>query len=331
MMTKSRFPPQEEMSNMLSCSPRTVSTRLSRLHNNYILYHTYIIDVTRLGYQTFALISHERNQLLKKYEHYSLGTLPISLGLTRGALKVFQIPFWRHDVFSAIMDGLDPLYNFTLTDSYLCWNLTQLTPNPSTRWKYPPPILRGLQWNDKIIIDDSKVFYSLVPDITTQIKITTSHAKFLSFYYTHGTGQDVQLAEYTGLNNHSIARLWQDILEYQLIYPYTHVRNVGLDIPLWFVIVEKSPNQSNINRKDMIARITDHLRYFPFVKIFSSLETEDNQLFMLGEMRIPSTWYEDFAIHWEQLSDYDVIPLLGVTSQKYHLKRNIDVSKTYQE
>ncbi|MFW9854904.1 MAG: hypothetical protein ACFFFG_07570 [Candidatus Thorarchaeota archaeon] len=325
MRTSARFPSQELLADVLSCNPRTISTRSTRLYNHYILTHTYLIDVAKLGYQTMAFLSQDPSDIHGSLTKYCLGTLPIDLGLTRGNLKIFQIPYWKHDVFNAVTDSLGPVAGYNLTQLSISWNLSQLSTNPDSRWLNEPPVLVGIAWDDTdIILEDIGVDLNLVPDIQQSPGISKSQAKLLSFYYSHGTVQDKQLSEFLELDPHSVFRLWQDILDRNVAYPYTHVSNIGLDLSLWVMLLGKTKQDNS----DLVSKVVAHLRYFPYARTFYSSGNSNEGTFLVAEIRIPSLWYKDFATHWDNLTNYELIPKVGVLTPEFHLKRNINVLDT---
>ncbi|WP_455463393.1 hypothetical protein, partial [Candidatus Hodarchaeum mangrovi] len=220
-----RFPSQKELAKAIDCEPKTISTRCGRLYDQYILTHTYLVKMAQLGYQTIAyLFDHE--ETISSYDEYCLGKLPFNLGLQKGMLQIYQIPYWKHFIFSKIQEDLNPLREFQLYSKYIGWHLSPIHKRPEKRWKIPPPILRENNWDDEIILDHSGLKMELTPNLDP-VKLTVSQARLLNFYQIHGTTKEIQLAEYAGVNQDSITRLWREILKKEITLPISIVSNIG--------------------------------------------------------------------------------------------------------
>jgi len=238
--------------------------------------------------------------------------------LKTGSVSVFQLPYWKHDLFKTLSDEIQPILEFELTESYWGWNIAQLTTQSERRWQFLPPVLTNFsRWEDDVIVDRPGFSMNLLPDFRP-VPILESHAKLMSHFVKYPTMSDKQIARLTNMSQDTISRLWTFITKNKLLYPFSILNNVGLDIPLWFVLINR-PDSKNPLPLD---KICNHLAHFPFVRFFSSPDV------VIGKIMIPSSWFKFFSLTWNNLGNENFIAKYDVMNSHHFLKKNLDITKT---
>lgn len=318
------IPTNRQMASLIHCSENTVSRRMERLSNKGIITHKYRIDMAQLGYHTSAIIHLDHfDDILPSVEPYCLADVPIDWGKKIGKIKILQVPYSRKRLLRKIKNYFDPLFEVTLTKSYIGWNLSSLTPEVKQRWQILPPIFLGDKWTDSFLTEGPGVEYNMFNDMTT-LKISETQAKMLDLLQTEASPKR-HLSQTLGVTQKYIQQYYEEFLTRRLIIRFTHIGNVGLRSKVWITILGSRINSGF----DLLTNIVEHLKFFPFSYLFYNDNDLDKngKTLLAGIVWIPPSWFSDFNGAWIRLVDLGFVPKININLGV--IKWGINIHNTY--
>ncbi|MHA2227000.1 MAG: hypothetical protein ACXAC8_17425 [Candidatus Hodarchaeales archaeon] len=328
-----KIPSNEEMAMVCNCDPQTYRRRVKRLKDTYILNHCYLIDLAKIGYETYFSIC---ENIEFPFNDFCRANIPFNVSFRENKslinnkyrLVIFQIPFNKTEVYDSIKNLTNTIYWRKLSFSYIGNNLSSLTPSVESRWKIMPPILSIMDWNDEIVIanSDNGITYDLSPN-SNPSTLSSSDVKVLSLFENYGKLKNVDIAKKTGLTEKYIREVWTRISDFDLVRRLPILTNIGLDVKLWISIFGNETKTQNV----AIERVIEHLKCFPFTWLFydhQDLNKRRNSL-ITGLIYIPSSWVNPFFVKFSKLSDYGFTTQLDMSYHNRDLKWNINLLKTY--
>lgn len=331
-----RYPTLEQMAKICGCTRHTFSRRLNRLINSYVYFPKFMLDIAKLGYETFVSITSQKS--IQKdppgYNNYHLAHIPLDIpqffipNNERYHLLISQIPYQNGKIYSHIKENHKSLLFQPIKNAYIGWNLTSLTPDIKKRWRILPPILAAHDWSDEIISRNYGITYDLDPQTTHQT-LSPIDIKILSWYVNKTTLQDTYLAKSLGVTPKYIRETMVRLLKQKLIHRFTIVSNIGLPLKPWISIIG-SPDYDHGSQ--FIDNIVEHLKFFPFSRLFYDYggNSDEARPLIVGRIFLPPTWMTMFL---EKLSQLLKFGFDAHTSYAYDqiFKWNIDVAKTFHK
>ncbi len=327
-----KVPKIEDLAKFCYCDPQTYRRRTRRLEESYVLYYLYMIDMAKIGYETFISIS-RRNQRTKS--DYNLISIPYNVGVESSNklsnnkywLAIYQIPYFKSEIYDEVKNQPGTVLWQNLSNSYIGANLTSLTPSVKSRWKILPPILSVMNWDDELIIANSNNGFTF--DLTPQYDLTRLSfidINILSLFGKYWGLSNVEVAKMSGINEKSVRNSWDKIKNLRLVKRFAYVVNLGFDIKLWISIIGDNP----IDQASNVECIIEHLKIFPFSWLFydSGDSTRETKPIITGLIYLPASWVQDFLMKFSLLSNYGFSTHIGLSHERF-LTWKIDLSKTY--
>lgn len=323
---RGRFLPLQTMANGLDMNYRTFRGHYQQLYAMGCLSQTYKVVTPQLGYRTLCVLHGNDLVLDDTLPHYCLVDAPLAMMNTKPfqnvKLKIFQIPDARHAIFGQVHQDLQPFVSLELDFYSRGNNLHHLWPNPSDRWRSPPPILtydvnwgHGISWKNNGACE-----FSLTPNPDPP-SLTRAHTQVLSWFHVLDITKDTQLARQIGVNKNTLTQVWADLERLKLIRPISIMRNIGL---LFLFITIYSQKSSHF---DLFQKISGHLQTFPFTELYRGFNSENHMI--CGIIGINADWLRYLDDKLNKLRNLGIMVTYSVVSSQYQLKRNVDVHTTY--
>ena len=320
------IPTNRQIAELIHSSENTVSRRIDQLINKSILTHAYRVEMARLGYLTSSIIHLENvNQLPSTLEPFCLADVPLDLGEAIGKIKIFQVPQNRNDIILTARAHLNPLYEVTLTKSYIGWNLTGLSIDPNQRWRVLPPIFTSQKWDELVYSEkEMGIEHNLISN-EAPLSISITQGKMLDLIRSDGTIPNYHLSQSLGITQKYIKQFYEYFFSNNLIKRLTLLSNIGLNCKVWITLL----GSQSMDDFTIIPKIVEHLKFFPFCYLFYNeniLESFGRSL-LTGVIWIPPTWFVDFYATWILLADHGFVPKINMSQGV--IKWGIDIAKTY--
>ncbi|MFW9779487.1 MAG: hypothetical protein ACFFE8_11585 [Candidatus Heimdallarchaeota archaeon] len=318
------FPSNRQLARLIRCSENTISRRINFLTNRAMFTQKYRVDLAKLGYNSFAIIHKEQfENLPPSIEPFCLADIPIDWGERVAKIKIFQIPYTKKILLSGIREFYRPVYEITLTKSYLGWNLSGLKPVIADRWKIYPPIFNGEQWSDIVLSQYNGIEQNLFNDLTA-IRISKVQAKMLDLLQIEAL-TNKHISKTLGLTPKYVQEYFELFIEKELISRFLQIGHMGLDSKVWITLIGSEGN----NDYNLLTNIVEHLKFFPFSWLFYNENKMDagTRPLLAGLLWFPSSWFVDFYGIWIQLINHGFIP--KVNMRQGVIKWNIEIGKTY--
>jgi len=318
-----RIPNQGHLADLLPVNENTIARRTELMYLKAIMSHFYHIDVSKLGYETYAYIHQDELPAGSELSDFQLASVPIDLGEKHGFISIYQVPYRKNKVLSRLKTQLEPKSEILLAKSYLGFNLTGFTAKADHRWQVLPPIFRGNHW-DETFISAGSGFEDDFLDEYRVLELTMTQARMLDLIQ-NGTTSNTYLSKTLSVNRKYVREYFKYFLDNGLIRRFTMLQNIGLDVKVWITII--GPNNHECN--SVLPKIIEHLKFFPFNFLFytDTSTTANNRALITGLIRIPSSWLVDFAGHFLNLTKLGFNP--KYTISKGTIRWGVEIRKTY--
>ncbi len=285
-----RFPKLKELAYGIRRDVRTVSNRLDYLIQNRILSLIYMVDMARIGYQTFLIFHNvESSQILREIQPYIVMFFPLS---SDSYLTIIQYPFRDVQVYKKLIRFFNPEETNIMKDQYCGWNFSGLTQNPNKRWKLLPPILQdGGNWNKRVITGDLGIEFNLNP-YYDPFPLSYRQGRLLGLIHKLSTMEEEFLANQLKIGRAYVTEDARTLLRNRVIFRFPIFFNLGFSSLVYFCIRGLTSNHSG-----GLLNILEHLKFFPYVNVFHNLDVGT----LIGRMRIPPSWTDRFIFSLSSL------------------------------
>ena len=327
-----KVPKIEHLAGLCNCDPQTYRRRTKRLEESYVLYYLYMLDMAKIGYETFISINKNKKRTSSDYK---LVSIPYNVGVEGSNklskdkywLSIYQIPFFKTKIYDEIKNQPGTIFWQNLSKSYIGANLSSLTTSVKSRWKILPPILTVMNWDDELITANSNNGFTF--DLTPQsdpIQLSSIDINILSLFGKYWGLSNIEIAKMSGINEKSIRNSWSKISNSCLIKRFAYIINLGFDIKLWISIISDDPN----NQVSKVEKIIEHLKFFPFSWLFYDTGDSNQEIkpIITGLIYLPASWVKDFLMKFGLLSNNGFSTFLGLSHERF-LRWKINLSKTY--
>lgn len=318
------IPTNRQIAKSLHISENTVSRRINQLYCNSILHHIYRLNMAKLGYYTSAIIHIENlDSLPMSFEPYCLVDVLLEWGEFMAKIKIFQIPATQKIIFCKIKDYFEPLYEITLTNNYIGWNLNGLTSKTEERWQELPPIFRCDKWTDHQFSGKLGIEQNLIYN-ENACKITTTQARMLDLIQNGTVMSKSCLSKKLNVGQKYIKQFYDEFFLKKLVKRFSILSNIGLLSKVWITLLGPRSNSG----ATLLYNVIEHLKFFPFTYLFYNNYNLDSRgrIMLTGQLWIPSSWFDDFYKVWLDLFDEGVLPKINISQGT--IKLGIDIHQT---
>lgn len=285
-----KFPKLKELAYGTRQDVRTVSNSLEYLFQHNVLSLIFLVDIARIGYQT-ELIFHKKSMILKNLESYIAHSFPLT---THGGFStVIQYPYRDTSSYLSLIEFFDSEDKVQMHSFYRGWNFGGFTQSLDERWKLQPPILEeGGNWSTQLMVGEIGIEFNLNP-LYDPYPLSYREGRLLGLVHKHSTMSEEYLAKQLQISRAYIADDWKKLLRNNIIFRYPIFKNIGLGSRIHFCI------RLNSSEAGGIRNILEHLKFFPYVEMFYSLEDD----IVVGKVNMPLSWTNAFIFRLSALRD----------------------------
>ncbi|MHA2073276.1 MAG: hypothetical protein ACW97X_01510 [Candidatus Hodarchaeales archaeon] len=315
-----KFPTVKELTYGLRYKDeRTINRGLNFLIWNSILSLIYLIDLSKIGYET-DVVFHKKSFREIPPEILAHITMSFPINTDGEYISIIQYPNNNISKLERIESSLESTGNTNLIIQQRGWNLEGLTKKRINRWQLRPPALAGRGLLGKIIPAPASVVYNL-DTYLDPYHLNSLEARLLGVIHGMSTMSENTLVSKLGVGREYITQAWRGLLQHQIITRFPIFSNIGLGGWVNFAIKGKKEKHEEI-----VTNFLRHLQFFPYRNVFSN----NAQCLLVGSVVLPPKWVRIFLYRLAELPHYydDLKYFYYIGPDKYE-PWGLDIINTY--